>query len=105
VPESGALRETYVRDIRPFLDPAGSGNGMLGSSSRAATVFRNLRTTLPGILQDTVTELETICDERRQLGDQKRLHHILHGWLLVHVPLSLALLLLGAVHAVVALRY
>jgi hypothetical protein len=29
----------------------------------------------------------------------------MHGWLLVHVPLSMALLLLGAVHAVVALRY
>ena len=29
----------------------------------------------------------------------------MHGWLLVHVPLSMALLLLGAVHAVIALRY
>jgi hypothetical protein len=33
------------------------------------------------------------------------MHHVLHGWLLVHVPLSYATLLLGAVHAVIALRY
>jgi hypothetical protein len=105
VPESRALRETYLRDIRPFLDSRDTPNGVLGTSSRAATLFRNLRTTLPTPLQDTVTELEGICDERRQLADQKRLHHVLHGWLLVHVPLSMALLLLGAVHAVIALRY
>jgi hypothetical protein len=29
----------------------------------------------------------------------------LHGWLLVHIPLSLALILLGTVHAVMALRF
>ncbi len=105
VPESRALRETYLRDIRPFLDPQNAPNGLLGTSSRAAGLFRNLRTTLPLLLQETVTELEGICDERRQLADQKRLHHVMHGWLLVHVPLSMALLLLGAVHAVIALRY
>jgi hypothetical protein len=33
------------------------------------------------------------------------MHRLLHGWLLVHVPLSYAVLLLGAIHAVVALRY
>lgn len=105
VPESRALRETYLRDIRPFLDPRSAPDGALGTSGRAATLFRNLRTTLPAPLQETLTELEAICDERRQLADQKRLHHVMHGWLLVHAPLSFALLLLGAVHAVVALRY
>jgi hypothetical protein len=105
VVESETLRATYLRDIRPFLDPDNRPNGILGTSSRAATLFRHLRTTLPNVLQETVNELEAICDERRQLADQKRLHHVLHGWLLVHVPLSYATLLLGAVHAVIALRY
>jgi hypothetical protein len=105
VPENRALRETYLREIRPFLEPKPAASEVLSTSSRAATLFRNLRTTLPVLLQDTVTELEALCDERRQLADQKRLHHVMHGWLLVHVPLSMALLLLGAVHAVVALRY
>ena len=41
----------------------------------------------------------------RQLRRQIRYHHWLHGWLLLHVPLSLALLLLGCAHAIMALRY
>ena len=104
-PESVILRDTYVREIRPFLDPHGSSNGILGNPGRAQTLFRELRTALPAMLHSTVSELEASCEERRQLRDQKRLHHWLHGWLLVHVPLSMALLLLGAVHAVIALRY
>jgi hypothetical protein len=104
-PESVILRDTYVREIRPFLDPNGSSNGILGNPGRAQTLFRELRTALPSLLHPTVGELEATCEERRQLRDQKRLHHWLHGWLLVHVPLSLALLLLGAAHAIIALRY
>lgn len=104
-PESVILRDTYVREIRPFLDPNGSSNGILGNPGRAQTLFRELRTALPTLLHPTVGELEATCEERRQLRDQKRLHHWLHGWLLVHVPLSLALLLLGAAHAIIALRY
>jgi len=104
-PESVVLRDTYMHEIRPFLDPNGSSNGVLGNPGRAQTLFRELRTALPSLLHPTVGELEATCEERRQLRDQKRLHHWLHGWLLVHVPLSLALLLLGAAHAIIALRY
>ena len=44
---------------------------------------------------DIIDELQAICEERRQLAVQRRLHHWLHGWLLIHVPLSYALLLLS----------
>jgi hypothetical protein len=104
-PESSLLRDAYLRDIRPFLDPAHRRDGVLDTAAKSTTLFRELRTALPSVLHETVAELESICDERRQLADQKRLHHWLHGWLLVHVPLSLALLLLSAAHAVMALRY
>lgn len=49
--------------------------------------------------------MEDICDEARQLVKQERLHRWLHGWLLVHIPVSLGLMVLGAVHAIVALKY
>jgi hypothetical protein len=104
-PESNLLRDAYLRDIRPFLDPAHRRDGFIDTAAKSTTLFRELRTALPAVLHETVAELESICDERRQLADQKRLHHWLHGWLLVHVPLSLALLLLSAAHAVIALRY
>jgi hypothetical protein len=52
-----------------------------------------------------VRDLAEIAAERRDLAIQRRLHHWLHGWLFVHVPLTAALLVLLAAHAVMALRY
>jgi hypothetical protein len=64
-----------------------------------------VRTLLPAAAHGTLADLEDICDEARQLRKQEQLHHWMHYWLLIHIPLSLALILLGAVHAVMALRY
>jgi hypothetical protein len=52
-----------------------------------------------------VSDLENICEEERQLIRQRRLHAWLHGWLLTHIPLSFALLVLAIIHIVTALRY
>jgi hypothetical protein len=52
-----------------------------------------------------VAELEAVCQERRGYAEQERIHRWLHGWLLLHIPLSLALLVLGALHAVLSLYY
>lgn len=56
-------------------------------------------------MHDTVAALEDICGEAGQLRRQTILHYAMHGWLMVHIPLSYALLALSAVHAVMALRY
>jgi hypothetical protein len=105
-PESAVLRETYLSDVRPFLaERLPHRNGSGSSWPQRSAVFENLRTALPPALHDVVTELEAICEERRQLAIQKMLHHWLHGWLLVHVPLSMALMLLAVVHAIVTVRY
>jgi len=64
-----------------------------------------LRTIMPVAAHDVLRDLEEICEERRQLIVQRRLHLWLHTWLLAHVPLSFALLVLTAVHAVLSLRY
>ena len=68
-------------------------------------MFQQLSALLPQSLHESVDDLENICEEKRELDQQARYHRVLHGWLLVHIPVSYALLLLGAVHAVVALRY
>ena len=57
----------------------------------------------PGVT--ALDELEALCRERRRLAEQERLHGWLHGWLLLHIPLSAALLVLGVAHAVTALYY
>jgi len=103
--ESAPLRRFYLEEMRPFLEqPKSRGRG-LADEARATSVFASLRTLLPAAGHNTLGDLEEICDEARQLLRQERLHRWLHGWLLLHIPLSLALILLGAVHAVMALRY
>jgi len=95
----------YEREMRPFLrHERGKGESLL-DRAKSRVMFTALRTLLPLEVHDTVKDLEEICEEERQLRRQSKLHHVLHDWLLIHVPLSLALLLLGAVHAVMALRY
>jgi hypothetical protein len=89
----------------PYLSRAGAGGMSLSDDSQARTMFQQLRVLLPRNLHSSVDDLENICEEKRQLDQQSRLHKVLHGWLLVHIPLSYALLLLGAVHAVVALKF
>ena len=44
---------------------------------------------------DALDDLENICEEEQQLSRQTRIYRWLHAWLLVHVPLSIALLVLG----------
>jgi hypothetical protein len=105
VEESRLLKDFYLAEVRPFLTPRLSRNTLLARTEKASALFKELRTKLSAALHETVNELETICDERRQLTRQVRLHHWLHGWLFIHIPLSLALLVLAVVHAVIALRY
>jgi hypothetical protein len=103
--ESAPLRKFYIEEMRPFLEQSKSHGRRLADEARAASIFTGLRTLLPAAAHNTSSDLEDICDEARQLLRQERLHRWLHGWLLLHIPLSLALILLGAVHAVMALRY
>lgn len=99
------LVEFYRREMRPFLQSHGARHQLLSSSDRSRSTFEGLRLLLPAGLQDAVKKLEQICEEERQLRRQSTLHHWLHGWLMLHIPLSFALLLLGVVHAITALRY
>jgi len=75
------------------------------AGAQAQAAFRQLRILVPSSLETTLEDLENIYEETRQLDMQSRLHKALHLWLFVHVPLSYTLLLLAAIHAVVALRY
>ena len=103
--ESAPLRRFYLSEMRPFLEWPKQRGQRLSDAAKARSTFAGLGALLPASAHATLTDLEDICDEARQLTRQERLHHSLHGWLLLHIPLSLALILLGAIHAVMALRY
>lgn len=99
------LREFYLRRMRPFVEDPARSRSPLADSPQASGIFEELRLRLPSEFHATLKDLESICEEERQLNRQARLHRILHAWLLVHVPLSYALLALAAVHVVMALRF
>jgi hypothetical protein len=109
VPEEArvALRAHYLQEIRPFLteQPARLSRNLLGTAERVRAYFGHLRIIMPVAAHDVLADLEEISEERRQLMVQRKLHLWMHTWLLVHVPLSFALLVLTAVHAVLSLRY
>ncbi|MGH9544713.1 MAG: hypothetical protein ACRD23_05810 [Terriglobales bacterium] len=99
------LRKFFRDELKPFLESPRSRRVNLREAARARAAFRQLRILVPASLESTLEDLENIYEETRQLEMQSRLHKALHLWLFVHVPLSYTLLVLAAVHAVVALRY
>jgi hypothetical protein len=103
--ESAPLRRFYLEEMRPYLANPKLRTTRLASAEKSRAAFSALRTLLPPAAEPTLLDLESICDEARQLLRQEQLHRWMHGWLLVHIPISLALILLGAIHAVMALRY
>ncbi len=103
--EAAPLRNFFESELAPFLANPNARGHALGDAGQARSAFAQLRTLVPPALHTMLEDLESICEEERQLSLQARLHLWLHGWLLLHIPLSLALILLGAVHAVMALRY
>jgi hypothetical protein len=102
---SGMVTTFFESQLKPFLMSRHSEKHALANPAEAAPLFQQLRVLVPQTLWPKFDDLENICEEKRQLERQRRLHHFLHGWLLVHIPASYALLALGAIHAVVALRF
>lgn len=102
---SGPLKEFYLRQVRPFLDPVYDRTNRLSRAPQADGLFEQMRKRLPPDLEAPLNQLAAFCDERRQFALQTRLHHWLHGWLFIHVPLSFALLVLGLAHAFMAIYY
>jgi hypothetical protein len=99
------LQDFFRREMQPYVARGGARGMALADRQRAQGMFQQLRLLLPPNLHPSVDDLENICEEKRELDQQTLYHRILHAWLLVHIPASYALLLLGAAHAVMALRY
>lgn len=106
-PDALALKAHYLQEIRPFLmeRPEAFSRDLFDTAEKVSAYFAYLRTLLPEAAHKILKDLEEICQERRQLALQARLHRWLHGWLFVHVPLSFGFLVLTLAHAVMSLRY
>src|SRR5262249_3677607 len=84
------IRDHYLQEIRPFLTekPAQSHAKLFRTPELVVPYFTHLRTVTQVAAHAVLDDLEEICEERRQLAIQQRLHEWLHGWVYVHVPLS-----------------
>jgi len=100
---SPAIQAALERDIQPFL--ISGERGMLGSRQRNQWYFDDLRLRVAPELRGLVDKLDELCERRRQLNVQRRVHFWLHNWLWVHLPLSVALMMLLVGHVVTALRF
>jgi len=102
-------RAPVVRFVEDYMRPYFQRNGAKGSElyapHRRSALFDELRLVVKPDLHGVTRDLEALCAQRGQLEAQRRLHHWLHAWLLVHVPLSWGMVFLTAVHAVMALYY
>jgi hypothetical protein len=95
----------YIDSVRPFLLAGQSGEASLADAQQAQMLFDRVRSTLPDDSHLAVDFLEATCRDRRHLVDEERLYRLLHGWLKIHVPCSVALLIFILLHVVTALYY
>ncbi len=100
------LRAIYTQKIAPYILEGGrKSHSALARTSDSLAFFRDLRGRFDPAAHEAINLLESICGQRRQLDLQKKLHFWLHGWLLVHLPLSMALMVLMFIHVYVALKF
>jgi hypothetical protein len=99
------LASFYWDQASSFLAPEVSPLHPLVNSTFAAARFARLKDGVPEELRGVVDEIQLACNERRQLMAQSRIQSWLHGWLCVHVPISVTLLILGLVHVFMSIYY
>ncbi len=103
---SAAELKTFLRhQLVPYLNDGRRSRSALVSRAEAGRRFARLATVLPDAARPAVDRLAELCDLRRQWDELRRLHWWLHGWLAVHLPLSVAMTGLMVVHAVRALKF
>ena len=99
------LRSFYLKTARPFLGEDVPEGSPLLNPTQSQGVFAQLGEALPEQMSTAVQAVEQVIDERRQLIGQLKLQRWLHGWLVVHVPMSIVLLVLGVAHIVTAVYF
>ncbi|QDV37129.1 hypothetical protein [Tautonia plasticadhaerens] len=105
VPGSEPLRVFYLDEVLPFLERGSRSGSPLSQRHRAEAMFLDLKTQLDPRTYPAIDALAGACEQRRQHDLQSRMHVWLHVWLLVHLPASIALVILMFVHGYVAIKY
>lgn len=100
--EEGFVRERLER-IRAAMGLADEGARSVDNGVGAA--LDDLRGRLPMDVHPTLNQLRALANECRQLRRQQRLQWWLSSWLMIHVPVSYALVVLAVIHAIKAFAF
>jgi hypothetical protein len=104
-PSLPVLKQFLDEAVLPYLSARRADAMLLGAQRVSDDQFRFLKISVGADWQGKVEQVQGWCDERRQLDLQTRLQHWLHGWLLVHIPFSVLLLIFTGWHAIAALFF
>ncbi|MGL4421064.1 MAG: hypothetical protein ACRCZF_10400 [Gemmataceae bacterium] len=104
-PAKNLLLSFHEQTLKPYLEAGPSARAGLSSRAESRRLFDRLRAGLPENAQPAIDKLESLADLRRQWDHHRRLNFWLHHWLLMHLPLSVAMSVLMVAHAVMALKF
>ncbi|MEM7159423.1 MAG: hypothetical protein AAF799_41680 [Myxococcota bacterium] len=94
----------YATRIVPFV-VGSKASGSLASESEARLALDALRANVEPSRYELVTQIESIIQEIRMCMEERRLHHWIFDWQLMHIPLAVLVVVLMLVHAMAALYY
>jgi hypothetical protein len=104
-PSVKVFAEFLRDDALPFLAKSNARRGRLADQRSSDDVFKLLRVNVSETYRTRVDEVREWCDNHRMMAKQERMHHWLHGWLVLHVPVSVILLVWTVWHIFVTLIY
>jgi hypothetical protein len=104
-PSLRVLRDFLRDEAMPFLSDTSAKRTRLAERRNAEDVFKVLRVSVADPFRAQVDEIHAWCDDHRVMAKQERLHHWLHGWLIIHVPVSIILLVWTVWHIFITLTY
>lgn len=92
-------------ELRPFLLQGKVAGGPVAELIDVPRWFAQLRAICIDDSEEVISALERICHHRHQFDMQQRVHRWLHGWIPLHLGLSVALSILLVAHIWTALRF
>jgi hypothetical protein len=98
------LRDAFYDVIVDYLLKGKRGESKLVDATYSSRYFADLSASVDDAAE-TIDSLEDMCRQRREFDKQKKWFFLLHSWLWLHLPFSVALSVALIAHVVVALKY
>ena len=104
-PSVPVLGEFLVEECLPYLRLRRGTRHRLGDHRMSDDIFRLLKLNVTENYLGQLAAMQGWCDDRRMMDLQLKLQHWLHGWLLIHVPASFALIVWTVWHAFIEIQF